>query len=150
MINEIEVVDYEIVSAKNSGCFPKGHEPWNKGLKGIHLSPSSEFKKGEIAMDKHPSWKGGVQIFTKDCAYVSVAPNKRLRRPRKVYEETVGLIPPGWVLFHIDGDRFNDDIDNLIAIPRAILVEVNAGRIGSNYHQLKIAVELFNQKQNGK
>lgn len=25
---------------------PKGHIPWNKGLKGIHLSPNSEFKKG--------------------------------------------------------------------------------------------------------
>ena len=27
--------------------FTKGQSPWNKGLKGIHLSPSSEFKKGQ-------------------------------------------------------------------------------------------------------
>lgn len=26
---------------------PKGFIPWNKGLKGIHLSPSTEFKKGQ-------------------------------------------------------------------------------------------------------
>lgn len=26
--------------------FKKGNRPWNKGLKGIHLSPKSEFKKG--------------------------------------------------------------------------------------------------------
>ena len=25
---------------------PKGFIPWNKGLKGIHLSPATEFKKG--------------------------------------------------------------------------------------------------------
>lgn len=25
----------------------KGHTPWNKGLKGIHLSPATEFKKGK-------------------------------------------------------------------------------------------------------
>lgn len=34
------------------GDFKKGHTPWNKGMKGIHLSPKSEFKKGE-----HPSPK---------------------------------------------------------------------------------------------
>ncbi len=27
--------------------FKKKHIPWNKGLKGIHLSPKSEFKKGQ-------------------------------------------------------------------------------------------------------
>lgn len=27
---------------------PKGQIPWNKNLKGIHLSPKSEFKKGSI------------------------------------------------------------------------------------------------------
>ena len=30
----------------NKGRFEKGHIPWNKNLKGIHLSPNSEFKKG--------------------------------------------------------------------------------------------------------
>lgn len=32
--------------------FAKGHQPWNKGLKGIHLSPSTEFKPGNV-----PWWK---------------------------------------------------------------------------------------------
>ena len=31
----------------NKGYFKKEHIPWNKDLKGIHLSPKSEFKKGE-------------------------------------------------------------------------------------------------------
>jgi hypothetical protein len=39
-----------IIDTFNSGNkgkpFPKGHTPWNKGLKGIHLSPTTEFKKG--------------------------------------------------------------------------------------------------------
>ena len=30
----------------NGGSFAKGSIPWNKGLKGIHLSPKTEFKKG--------------------------------------------------------------------------------------------------------
>ena len=31
-----------------STTYKKGHETWNKNLKGIHLSPESEFKKGII------------------------------------------------------------------------------------------------------
>lgn len=38
----------------------KGHIPWNKGLKGIHCSPKTEFKKGQNAGSKNPSWKGGI------------------------------------------------------------------------------------------
>lgn len=42
----------------NKTSFKKGIIPWNKGLKRIHLSPKSEFKKGQISEEKHPSWKG--------------------------------------------------------------------------------------------
>ena len=38
--------------ADNSGHFKKGQNPWNKGLFGIHLSPSSEFKKGMTPVNK--------------------------------------------------------------------------------------------------
>jgi len=37
--------------------FPKSHEPWNKGIKGIHLHQDTEFKKGRKD-DIHPEWKG--------------------------------------------------------------------------------------------
>ena len=38
----------------------KGHTPWNKGLKNIHLSPQTEFKKGQNIGKNHPNWKGGL------------------------------------------------------------------------------------------
>ena len=50
---------------RNSGNFKKGHTPWNKGLRGIHISPKTEFKKGHIPHNKgkpHPyghRWKKG-------------------------------------------------------------------------------------------
>ena|SRR3990167_654594 len=36
----------------------KGSIPWNKNLKGIHLSPITEFKKGQTADEKNAAWKG--------------------------------------------------------------------------------------------
>jgi hypothetical protein len=45
----------------------KGGLPWNKGLKGIHLSPNTEFKKGDkrINGSNNPNWKGGVSDTNK-------------------------------------------------------------------------------------
>jgi len=40
---------------KRKGLFQKGHKPWNTGLKGIHLSPKSEFKKGSGGFHGHHS-----------------------------------------------------------------------------------------------
>lgn len=37
----------------NVTCFKKGHTPWNKNLKGIRLSPKSEFKKGKKPLVKY-------------------------------------------------------------------------------------------------
>lgn len=48
----------------NNGRFKKGHKSWNNGMKGIHLSPSSEFKRGEISNEKHPQWKGDKAGYT--------------------------------------------------------------------------------------
>lgn len=61
----------ERISEKRRGVwngvgFSKGHIPWNKGVKGIHLSPETEFKKGNLPKinyrkgENHPHWKGGI------------------------------------------------------------------------------------------
>lgn len=130
----------------NSTTFKKGHISWNKGLKGIHLSPDTEFKKGQFTGENHPSWKGGEQNIKNDCVYLYDGVNKRIRRPKKIYEDKHGVIPKGWVLYHLDQDKHNDNIDNLIAMPRAILVKINANRININYHELTLAIEEFKNK----
>src|SRR3990167_3078587 len=48
-------------SKPNKTSFRKGSIPWNKGKKGIHLSPQSEFKKGH----KPKSWKPVGTIKTR-------------------------------------------------------------------------------------
>lgn len=104
----------------NKGSFKKGQIPWNKDKKDIHLSPDTEFKVGpEHTGDKHPAWKGGVQHMTNDCTHLYDGPNKRVRRPRKVYEDTFGPIPEGYIIIHKDNDKDNDEPWNLKAISRA-------------------------------
>jgi len=71
---------------KHIGQFQKGIIPWNKGMKGLRLSPKSEFKKGRISIFKgkhhsnetkeklsflakerykvpkdNPNWRGGIE-----------------------------------------------------------------------------------------
>jgi hypothetical protein len=87
---------------------------------------ATTWKEGDTAGEKHPQWKGGVQNNTNDCAYVHTGVNARIRRPRKVWEDVYGELPAGYVIWHIDGDKHNDDIDNLEAITRAEMMLRNS------------------------
>ncbi len=100
--------------------FKKGHIAWNKGIKGIRLSPNSEFKAdGTNTGSQHKSWTGGVQKMSNDCVYLWMGTNHRERRPRVIYEKTIGKIPDGYVIIHLDNDKTNDNPENLSAISRA-------------------------------
>lgn len=110
------------------GRFKKGNVPWNKGLKGIHLSPKSEFKPGDRAGDKNNTWKGGIQNNKNDCVYLYKGVGKRVRRPRAVYEEFHGPLTKDYVIYHIDGNKNNDDIKNLEAITRVELLKRNLNK----------------------
>jgi len=102
------------------GRWVKGSEPWNKGIKGLHLSPETEFKKENMV-----SFKNGIQKAGRDCIYLWTGHNKRVRRPRKIYEDFYGKIPKGLVIYHKDRNKYNDDIINLEVITRAELLKRN-------------------------
>jgi len=40
--------------------FKKGNVPWNKNLKGIHLSPKTEFTTERVSGPNNNNWKGGI------------------------------------------------------------------------------------------
>lgn len=107
------------------GQFVKGVITWNKGIKGLNFSPKTQFKVGEFVGETHPSWKGGVQLIKKDCAYLWDGANKRKRRPRAVWEQYHGTLPNGYVVIHLDRNKDNDDINNLKAISRKELLRLN-------------------------
>lgn len=131
--------------------FQKGLIPHNKGKKledylsstTIDKIRKTQFKKGERIREKSNTWKGGVQTPKNDCTYVYAGINKRVRNPKKVYEEKVDVVPKNWVVYHIDQDKRNDEPDNLIAIPRAVLVMINSGRLNKNWHEISEAVKNY-------
>ena len=139
----------------NKGNFQKGNIPFNKGKKmteyiseeSLDKIKKTQFKPGERVAEKNNTWKGGVQINKNDCVYLYSGVNQRVRRPKYIYEFHKGKIPKGWILYHLDQIKHNDNIDNLIAIPRAILVKINAGRLNINYHEIQQEVNNYLELQ---
>ena len=78
-----------------------------------------------VSVEHHPSYKGGIQNPKNDCYYVAVTNNVRKRKPRVIWELYNGPIPVGMVIVHKDGNRYNDNIDNLMCITRAELIKLN-------------------------
>lgn len=114
--------------------YKKGNIPFNKGRKmdtymseeSINKVKTTQFKSGlEHSGTNHPSWEGGVQEMTNDCTYLWTDTNKRVRRPREIYIRHHGLIPKGHVIYHKDGNKYNDNISNLEAISRKELLRRN-------------------------
>lgn len=105
------------------GRFPKGNEPWNRGLKGIHLSPASEFAKGQRTKEPAPIGCVRVRVNKRDQrprAYVKVGhPNVWRLRAVVVWESIHGPIPDGSVVHHRDRDTLNDAPENLERLTRA-------------------------------
>jgi len=69
-------------------------------------------------MENHPQWKGGMQK-TKERIYICYETKKRKAYARYRWEQVYGKIPRRYVVRHIDGDKFNDEINNLECISRA-------------------------------
>ena len=101
----------------NKGSFKKGNIPHNLNKKleeyvdpkTIEKIKKTKFKPGQTAGDKSNNWKGGIQKMKNDCVHIYDGINKRKRRPRSVYEEHFGEIPKGYIIYHLDGDKNNDE-----------------------------------------
>ena len=103
--------------------FSKGHKTWNKGIKGRHFSPETEFKKGIVPKNKCKV--GTVRIRTRkrdgqQRAWVKVAePNTWKLRAVVEWVKAYGPIPKGLIVHHEDRDTLNDSLNNLSLMTRA-------------------------------
>ena len=103
----------------------------SNGLKGNQFAKGNppnrtSFKTGGNIGKDHPNWKGGKQRHENWGILLHTGyKKKRIRQSRAIYKTKHGVIPKGYVIYHIDGDRFNDHVNNLEAISRGELVKRN-------------------------
>ncbi len=116
----------------NKTAFKKGDIPWNKNLKGIHLSPQSEFKKGQDGMNYVPVGTISIRIDKND----------KQRRWIKVKEHNIWIeyatfvwiqngnkIPKGYLIHHKDDDTLNDNIENLAIVDRVEHMNIHRDKL---------------------
>jgi hypothetical protein len=106
-----------------SNSFKDGAEPWNKNIKGIHLSPSTEFKVGRTSKKHVPV---GTESVLADKSgslrvWVKIAePGKWAPRAQLVWEAENGQkIPEGHVVHHVNRVSTDDAPGNLMLLTRA-------------------------------
>lgn len=102
--------------------FKPGQKPWNKGKKGIHLSPKTEWKKGCESNRKLPLGSVTIRHRKREKhprAWVKISePNVWRERAKVVWEAVHGPIPRGMVIHHRDRDPLNDELANLQMMTR--------------------------------
>lgn len=108
-----------------ANAFEPGQEPWNKGLKGIHLSPSTEFKPGPRPDRRDKIGTARIRnVNGAQRAFVKVAdPNVWRLRAVVVWEIYNGPLKKGLLVHHKDRNTLNDDPRNLQAMTRAQHIE---------------------------
>jgi len=136
---------------ENSTKFKKGHKPWNKGIKGLHLSLATEFKKG------HPSTHSYTPVGTltirtnkSNCQrrWIKITePDKWVEYAKYVWWKHFGKIPKGFLIHHIDKNSLNDNVENLAMVTRAQHINIHrselllAKKIKNHYRRVEHSID---------
>lgn len=121
--------------------FQKGETPWNKGLTGYMGANKTSFSREGI-LDKYKDIEGKPRYNGKDGLYCTVSERKPTKDTRKgktymhrkripyaryVLEQNGIEVPVGSIIYHIDGDIYNNELENLEVLTRAQLLKRNRG-----------------------
>jgi hypothetical protein len=115
---------------KSTSRFKAGHSPWNCGVKGLQLSPATQFKKGMESDRKELLGSVTIRIDKagKPRAWVKTT-DGWAPRAQCVYVAKHGPIPSGHIVHHKDGDSLNDRPSNLVALTRAEHIRVHRSEL---------------------
>jgi hypothetical protein len=98
--------------------FHKGHNPWNKGMKGLDIGgKESQFPKGHVPANHREV--GSERIDEDGYTYIKIAEHARwVLKHRHIYEQHHGKLEPHMIVTFIDRDCTNFAIENLEAITK--------------------------------
>lgn len=128
------------LSSGLDGRFPKGHTPFNKGLKGLKGvivgGKETQFKSGHLPHNYKPV--GTERVNADGYVDIKIAdPAKWRGKHLLVWEKHNGRpVPPGHVVIFGDGNRRNFDPDNLILVSRKQLATLNKKNLIQNDAEL--------------
>lgn len=120
------------LTSGRTGHFPKGHTPWNTGTKGLTSANKTSFKKGNAPPNRKPL--GTERTDSKDgFILMKVAepdphtgfPTRYKHKHVHLWEQAHGPVPEGMVVAFIDGDKTRCELENLMLISRAELLNLN-------------------------
>lgn len=125
------------IMSPNKGGYQKGSIPWNKGLKGIHMSPETEFKKGQKSINQLPV--GSIRIrkrYNRNNApkkWIKIAePNKWVLLAAKIWRDANGEIPKGYIIHHVNFNSLDDRLENLKLVTRSEHINIHRADLEKN------------------
>ncbi len=136
------------IRSGRTGCFKKGHEPWNAGTKGQGLTGPNKgsFRSGTMPRNKRRLWSerlnvdGYIEISVPERNSWTGAATRWKCKHLWIWEAEHGPLPDGHAVAFIDGDRTNITLDNLMLVSRAELLRLNQNGYGEVQEPLKPAV----------
>ncbi len=112
----------------NQTSFKKGMAPWNKGIKGLHLSGKTEFKKGQKPINHKLVGTLSIRIDKSGTRrrWVKVAePNIWVEYAKYLWARAGNELVKGVCLHHINNNSLDDRVDNLIMVSRGAHVKLH-------------------------
>ena len=144
-----------------TGRWEKGHVVDNGFKKGMCI-PGCEktwFKKGQVGPTHVPV--GTERLRANGFIWLKIAePNKWRMKHLVVWESANGSVPKDCCLMHRDGDKMNNELDNLMLVKKSVAAAMNQAGHGRNTEEaldaaimvaeMKIAVNKAKKRQKGK
>ncbi len=105
----------------NAGQFKKDNKVWNKGIKGLHLSPDTEFKKGQRGVNRvdigttsdRRDQNGTLRKWIK-----IKEPNIWIEYSKYIWLKSGRKLKKNYCLHHINNNSFDDRLENLVFVSR--------------------------------
>lgn len=86
-------------------CVFKAFKKRGFALRGINFRPLQEYD--------------GIKFTLRNTGYYSMTTNNRQLMHRYIWQKEKGAIPDGWDIHHINGEKWDNRIDNLECLPKS-------------------------------